>query len=132
MRLRAAPSSHDHQRMSIIIPLLLCLLLVQPIKSWQEWHAKSHTLDTWKELWVLGEGPGERRGHSLILFNQSKIILFGGRGNDAHRPHVPKHFHVEEEGGVLDFTTYDDKPLSSAYGTRQTHSYANPSSNAYH
>lgn len=101
--------------MSIIIPLLLCLLLVQPIKSWQEWHAKSHTLDTWKKLWVLGEGPALRSGHSLVLFNQSQIVLFGGRGNDAHRPHVPKHFHVEEDGGVLDFTTHDDKPLSSAY-----------------
>ena len=64
---------------------------------------------------MLPTGPSARRGHSLVLYNETKVILFGGRGNDAHRRHVPKRFHVEEEQGVLDFTTHDGYPLSSSY-----------------
>ena len=63
----------------------------------------------------MAEGPGERRGHSLVLFNDTKVILFGGRGNDAHRPHAPTRFDVVEVGGVLEFSTYDGMPLSKSY-----------------
>ena len=89
--------------------------MIQPIHCWQQWDFLSHTNDDWRELWTLAEGPGERRGHTLVLFNQTKLILFGGRGNDAHRPHVPKRFDVDEVDGVLGFSTYDGVALSSSY-----------------
>ncbi|KAL9184595.1 hypothetical protein ACHAXT_012565 [Thalassiosira profunda] len=96
--------------------VLFSLCLIRGALSWSEWtNATSFTTDDWRELWLLGEGPNERRGHSLVLFNESKVILFGGRGNDAHRPHVPRHFDLVEEGGVLEFATHDGKPLSDIY-----------------
>lgn len=63
---------------------------------------------------MLKDGPFERRGHTLLLFNKSKVILFGGRGNDAHRKHVPKRFNlVEDEEGVLDFESHNGMPLGN-------------------
>lgn len=91
------------------------LLLLKQIFCWQQWDFTSQTTDDWKELWTLAEGPGDRRGHSLVLFDQTKLILFGGRGNDAHRPHVPKRFDIVEVDGVLEFSTHDGMPLSSIY-----------------
>jgi len=66
--------------------LVHLFLLIQPVRCWQQWDFTSYTIDQWRELWTMAEGPGERRGHSLVLFNDTKVILFGGRGNDAHRP----------------------------------------------
>lgn len=51
----------------------------------------------------------------MVVFNETKVILFGGRGNDAHRPHVPSRYNVEEDRGLLEFSTYDSFPLSSTY-----------------
>ena len=50
-----------------------------------------------------------------MLYNESQIILFGGRGNDKHRSHVPQTFDLVEVEGVLEFATHDNKPLSSNY-----------------
>ena len=50
-----------------------------------------------------------------MVFNETKVVLFGGRGNDAHRPHVPSRYNVVEDRGLLEFSTYDDYPLSSVY-----------------
>ena len=91
------------------------IFAIQPIFCWQQWNFSSHTNDDWRELWTLAEGPGARRGHTLVLFNQTKLILFGGRGNDAHRPHVPKRFDVVDVDGVLEFSTHDGVPLSTDY-----------------
>ena len=60
-------------------------------------------------------GPGARRGHSLVVLNETKVILFGGRGNDAHRQHVPKRFDIVEIDGVLEFSTLDSMPLNNIY-----------------
>ena len=106
--------------LSLLVPalffhLILWFCLIQPIHCWQQWDFSSYANDEWRDLWTLAEGPGERRGHSLVLFNNSKVILFGGRGNDAHRQHVPKRFNIVEEEGVLEFSTHDGMPLSSSY-----------------
>ncbi|KAL7553832.1 hypothetical protein ACHAWF_017166 [Thalassiosira exigua] len=95
--------------------VLVWLSSIHAAYSWQQWDFISYTTDDWRDIWMLGEGPSERRGHSLVLFNHSKVILFGGRGNDAHRKHVPSRFHVVEEEGVLEFSTHDGMPLSSIY-----------------
>ena len=63
----------------------------------------------------MAEGPGARCGHSLVVLNETKVILFGGRGNDAHRQHIPKQFDIVEIDGVLEFSTLDSMPLSNIY-----------------
>ena len=100
--------------MSTAISLVFLLLLPTLCYSWQEWNYTSTPNDEYKQLW-LRDGLGERRGHSLLLLNESQIILFAGRGNDAHRPHVPQTFELVEIEGVLEFATHDNKPLSSNY-----------------
>ncbi|KAL7465153.1 hypothetical protein ACHAXS_005490 [Conticribra weissflogii] len=105
------------QRRLLTTTAVVTLTLVHPecIYSWQKWEYSSYSTDDWRELWSLANGPGERRGHTMVLFNESNIILFGGRGNEAHRPHVPTRYNIVDEGGVLEFSTYDGMPLSSKY-----------------
>lgn len=95
--------------------IILWICLIEQIYSWQQWDYSSYTNDEWRDLWTLAEGPGERRGHTLVVYDNSKVVLFGGRGNDAHRKHVPKRFNAVEEGGVLEFSTHEGMPLSSSY-----------------
>ena len=85
-----------------------------PACGWQRWNYSSYTTDDWRLTWSLKDGPNARRGHSLVLFHETKLILFGGRGNDAHRLHVPRRFDVIEDEGVFEFAT-DQVPLSSRY-----------------
>lgn len=94
--------------------ILLFLTTINPICSWQQWNYSTHSTDDWRLTWSLNEGPNARRGHSLVLFNSSKLILFGGRGKDAHRIHVPRRFDVIEDEGVLEFAT-EEVPLSERY-----------------
>lgn len=51
----------------------------------------------------------------MVVYNKTKVVLFGGRGNDAHRPHVPSRHNVVEDRGLLEFSTHDSYPLSSTY-----------------
>ncbi|KAL3794138.1 hypothetical protein HJC23_012845 [Cyclotella cryptica] len=96
----------------IALSISLCFELCN---SWQKWDSSSFSTDDWRELWSLSDGPGARRGHSLVIFNKTKVVLFGGRGNDAHRKHVPSRYNVVEDRGLLEFSTYDSFPLSSSY-----------------
>jgi hypothetical protein len=94
------------------------LLLVGAAKtasSWQQWNFSSFASDDWRELWTLSNGPGARRGHTMVVFNETNVVLFGGRGNDAHRHHVPSRYNVVEDRGLLEFSTHDSYPLSSSY-----------------
>ena len=84
--------------------------------AWQRWNATSFTSDQWRTInHNPHEGPGHRRGHTLVLRNGSKVVLFGGISNDQQRRHVPSRFNVEEKGGVLEFETYDGHVLSDRY-----------------
>ena len=96
------------------IAAILYLASVHRAKCWEQWNDSSYSTDEWRLTWLLSDGPNARRGHSLVLFNETKLILFGGRGNDAHRVHVPRRFDIVEEEGVLDFAA-DQIPLSSRY-----------------
>eukprot|EP00956_Cyclotella_meneghiniana_P039918 scaffold182810_cov23-Cyclotella_meneghiniana.AAC.1 len=93
--------------------LLLCS--IDQCDSWQKWNYTSFANDNWKEFWSTATGPNARRGHTMVVFNESKVVLFGGRGNDAHRPHVPSRYNIVEDRGLLEFSTYDEHPLSSVF-----------------
>jgi len=99
---------------SIIVNIILFILLL-PTAAWQEWTYSSTSNDEYKQLWTRDGKQLDRRGHTLVLYNESQVILFAGRGNDSHRPHVPKRFNLVEIEGVLEFETHDNMPLSSNY-----------------
>jgi len=99
---------------SIIANIIFFVLLLPTCYSWQQWDYTSTPNDEYKKLWAR-DGLGERRGHSLLLLNESQVILFAGRGSDSHSPHVPQTFELVEIEGVLEFATHDNKPLSSNY-----------------
>ena len=86
--------------MPSIIAVVLLLFLPTCLVAWKEYDYFSNPTDKWKQL--------DRRGHSLVLMNESQVILFAGRGSDSHRPQI----QIE---GVLEFATHDNKPLSSNY-----------------
>jgi hypothetical protein len=83
---------------------------------------------TYKEIWEVSGPididmdafPRARRGHSLTWIRHMNgdkndgdyIFLFGGRGNDAQKEHVPKTYNVEKVDGQISFTTYTEKPVS--------------------
>jgi len=102
--------------MSTVIANIILFIFLLPTccYSWQEWDYTSTPNDEYKQLW-LSSGLGDRRGHTLVLYNESQVVLFAGRGNDSHRPHVPQTFELVEIDGVLEFATHDNKPLSSNY-----------------
>lgn len=84
--------------------------------AWQQWDYSDFPSDDWRDIWGFGNGPGGRRGHSMVVWNDaksssSKVILFGGRDNEIHRPHLPKTYDLIEEDGMLEFTTYDERPV---------------------
>ena len=93
----------------MLLFLLLFLLFITPAPTtaWRQWTSPSPVSS-------IIDHPGSRRGHSLTAFG-SKIILFGGRGNDVHRPHVPRTYELKDVDGQLEFATHDGKPLSTRY-----------------
>ena len=95
--------------------LLLLVSMVNPTHSWQQWNYSSFATDDWKDIFGFAEGPRGREGHSMVVWNETKVVMFGGRDNEVHRPHVPKTYNMVEEEGVFGFETYDGKPLLSGY-----------------
>lgn len=99
---------------AILVIIIICLS--QLIHGWQQWDFTSYPSSDWHKLWGPLTPLGERRGHTMVLYNASKVILFGGRGKDKHFPHVPRRFNlIEDEGGVVEFATHDNHPLSSDF-----------------
>ncbi len=82
---------------------------------WQEWKYNSYATDDWKDIWGFPNGPRGRRGHSLVLWEETKIIMFGGRDNEIHKPDVPKTYSLINDEGLLTFETYDQKPVQEGY-----------------
>ena len=91
--------------------------LLNTTNAWQQWDYTSttHTTDDWRDIWGFESGPRGRRGHTLVLYNETKLILFGGKDNDMQRPHVPRTFELESRNGTLEFSTYEDKPVIPFY-----------------
>ena len=50
----------------------------------------------------------------MVLYNSTQIILFGGRDNEVHLPHVPKTYELINDEGRLEFVSYDKKPVRSS------------------
>lgn len=86
--------------------MALWLVFAARTTAWQRWPYKANATLEWQELWGLKEGPGARRGHSMVLAGTS-IILFGGRGNALTRRETKNSFQVDEINGTLslDFNT---------------------------
>lgn len=85
------------------------------VDAWQQWSYSSDATNDWKKTWGFAEGPRGRQGHSMVLWDDTKVVLFGGRDNQVHRPHVPKTFDIEDDEGLLSFATYDEKPVFDTY-----------------
>ena len=98
-----------------VIALIFLFLLPTCCHSWQHWDYTSTPNNEYKQLWERDGKQLDRRGHTIVLYNESNVVLFGGRSNDAHRPHVPMTFDLVEIDGVLEFSTHDNMPLSSNY-----------------
>ena len=45
---------------------------------------------------LCADGPAARRGHSLLLYNKSKVIVFGGLANREMALHTPKTFEIKQ------------------------------------
>lgn len=98
--------------MNDIIFLFCCFLIdIHSVRSWKEINYTSVTTDEWRDNFKNLQGPHGRSGHTLVLYQKTKLILFGGRDNDAQRHHVPTTMEVVDKDGVLEFSTYDSKPI---------------------
>ena len=95
--------------------LLLLVLQSDNVHSWQEWKYTNYATDDWRDIWGFVDGPRGRRGHTLILWEESKVILFGGRDNEIHKQDVPKTYSLIDDDGILKFETYDQKPVRDGY-----------------
>ena len=86
------------------------------VYAWQEWKYSSFTSNDWREIWGgIDDGPRSRRGHSMVLWDKTKVVMFGGRDNEVHTPDVPKTYDLVDDNGILKFDTYDEKPVRSNY-----------------
>ena len=65
---------------------------------------------------LLTDGPTSRRGHSLTLRHDDRVIIFGGMSNNEPNLHRPKTFEIEEIDGSLEFTSYDQKEVVDCTG----------------
>jgi len=97
---------------------LYVIIFLTPFRisfGWNRWNYKSYVTKEWIMTWGFGNGPRGRKGHSLVVWNETKIVMFGGRDNDVHRHHVPKTFELVNDDEVLTFASYDGKPLLEEY-----------------
>ena len=67
----------------------IAALCICKSSSWQHWEYSSFATDDWRDTWGFESGPRGRQGHSMVVWND-KVVLFGGRDNEIHRPHIPK------------------------------------------
>lgn len=91
--------------------IIFFVVYLRSCRAWQRWPYVANATNEWKSLWKLEEGPGRRRGHSMILFAGSRILMFGGRSTEVTRQHVPKTYRVAEINGSIEFLTYDEEPV---------------------
>jgi len=82
--------------------MLLWMCHVRCCAGWKLWTQRNGSIDM--------NYPAARRGHSLVMYG-SKVVLFGGKGDDENRFHVPKTFELVEVDGRLDFASYDQKSV---------------------
>ncbi len=108
---------HNHSNRFFRLFLTISIAYIHIVGAWQEWKYHNFATDDWRDIHGYANGPSGRQGHSMVVWNETKIILFGGRDNDIHRPHVPTTYELieDEEDGILKFETYEDKPLLEHY-----------------
>ena len=91
-------------RMSCTLLSILILSLLHTTVCFREWNysiTQNNLFPTWKETWKLispedePSAPRPRRGHSIVVAG-TRLLLFGGRGNEADAVHIPKTYNVEK------------------------------------
>ena len=94
--------------------LVLWIVIFGVVSGWEKvGESTVLTSQEWQEIWEFENGHRGRMGHSLVSISNDEIVLFGGKDNPIHRPHVPKTYEISDE--TLEFLTYDQNPLSSDY-----------------
>jgi hypothetical protein len=101
-------------RAPLLLSLLLLLHHLPCCLCWQKWDYNTFATDAWRTTWGFQHGPRGRRGHTVVLHG-TKLILFGGRDNEIQRKHVPKTYNIVNKEGLLEFETYDETPVKTAY-----------------
>lgn len=88
-------------RATLLLRAFALSLLARRTSSWVEWSS-------------TGAGPGERAGHSLLIFNDT-LFLFGGRGPPTQKLHDPRTFSTARSAnGTVEFTgTMNDKHVTA-------------------
>ena len=79
----------------MLLPINLLLFIsiaytsLQKVSAWQKWEYASNTKtpEDWQENTGFSRGPRARRGHSLIVHDETKLVMFGGRDDDVWRYH---------------------------------------------
>eukprot|EP01041_Mallomonas_annulata_P005967 gene5966-12038_t len=93
----------------------------EQVSKFQLWKNTWGRKDAFGNLTAEGlriHGPRPRRGHTLVVIG-TYLVMFGGRDNNLPRElHVPKTYNVKDINGVLEFTTYDKKPVSACLDTQ--------------
>ena len=79
------------------------LLFFNFAHCWRQWNYSVNyggSYGLWDEQWShatssdIGRAPRPRRGHSLVLAGDL-LIMFGGRGNEALKEHIPRTYDVK-------------------------------------
>lgn len=109
------------------------------VRGWNEWDYKvtwsedplssGFTKQGWEDIWLSenvkfngnSSAPRARRGHSLHYIKTDAnseyagatyLVMFGGRDNNQKAVHIPTTYEVKTVGGVLEFESYDKRPVS--------------------
>jgi len=106
--------NHHPSRRSCLVWIILPVLL-PATHAWQKWNYTNFPTDDWRDIHGYAHGPRGRHGHSMVVFNDTAVVMFGGRSNDRHVPHVARTYEMMEDNGVFTFETYEDKPLLEEY-----------------
>ena len=113
--------SHSPRLPLLLLFFVFFLYLPMPTTSWQKWdytgrpHKNEKLFANWRDTWGYPSGPRGRRGHTMVLYNSTKLLLFGGRDNEHMKKHVPKTYEIEVVEGEFHFKTYDQQPVNPTY-----------------
>ena len=117
-----APSHNAGGGLVGLLSLLFLLHVLPPSAyAWQNWDYTGRTpsrpaeLAKWRDIWGYPSGPRGRRGHTMVLYDDTKLLLFGGRDNEHKVQHVPKTYEIVTTEGEFQFATYTENPVKDTY-----------------
>lgn len=97
-----------------------------PVHGWQNWstgwchdqdgNTSSSTAGGHRCSSEWESDPGPRDGHSMLLHNDTKLVIYGGRTNNVQYEHRPKKFNITFKDGKLVFESYHSVELTDCEG----------------